>query len=92
MLLARPSPASEAYNPLTSPSCALATAKPQSSTRSAHIAYAYEEDLGRLDESHDAVPEAPACVSSPHGAEGLQEGDAVAALGQGEGPEGGVLD
>ena len=50
------------------------------------------ETLGGLGEGHDAVAEGSAGIPPPHRAEGLKKGDAVAALGEGEGPEGGVLD
>ena len=41
---------------------------------------------------HDSIPEAPIRISPPHGAEGLQEGDAIASLAKGKRPEGWVLD
>lgn len=39
-------------------------------------------------EAHHCVPEASVGISSSHGTEGLQKREAIAALGDGEGPEG----
>jgi len=43
-------------------------------------------------EGHDGVSKAPVGVASPHGPEGLQEGDAISTLAECEGPQRWVLD
>lgn len=44
-----------------------------------------------LHKRHDGIPETPIRVAPPHGAEGLQKGDAIPALAEGECPQRGVL-
>ncbi len=42
--------------------------------------------------AHHSIPEASIGITPPHGAESLQKGEAITALGDGEGPERGRRD